>query len=110
MNMVIYDTFIHLFTSSEKNLFTSSEKYFNHSATEWYTAFKHKMKQNHIASKQIEFKRLMAVMVDWLMARIRADNCIELQLIGVNHEINELAERSRTFVLSDCSQKYKRIT
>lgn len=35
-----------------------------------------------ILSKQLEFDRLQAVMVDWLINRIRPDNCIELQLIG----------------------------
>ena len=52
-----------------------------------------------ILCKEIEFKRLSDVLIDWLMARIRPDNCIELQLLGSNHEIKSLADRARHYVL-----------
>ena len=52
-----------------------------------------------ILAKRLEFTRLIRIIVDWLMNRIKADNCIELQLLGVDHEIKPLAERARHFVL-----------
>ena len=52
-----------------------------------------------IVAKRLGFVRLVTIMVDWLMNRIKADNCIELQLLGVDHEIKPLAERARHFVL-----------
>ena len=52
-----------------------------------------------ILCKEIEFKRLSDVLIDWLMTRIRPDNCIELQLLGSNHEIKSLADRARKYVL-----------
>ena len=52
-----------------------------------------------IVAKRLGFSRLVNIMVDWLMNRIKADNCIELQLLGVDHDIKSLAERARHFVL-----------
>ena len=52
-----------------------------------------------ILAKRLGFTRLIRIIVDWLMNRIKADNCIELQLLGVDHEIKPLAERARHFVL-----------
>lgn len=52
-----------------------------------------------ILCKEIEFKRLSDVLIDWLIARIRPDNCIELQLLGANHSIKQLADRARKFTL-----------
>ena len=52
-----------------------------------------------IVAKRLGFSRLVNIMIDWLMNRIKADNCIELQLLGVDHDIKSLAERARHFVL-----------
>lgn len=52
-----------------------------------------------ILCKEIEFKRLSDVLIDWLISRIRPDNCIELQLLGSNHNVKELADRARVYTL-----------
>ena len=49
-----------------------------------------------ILSKQLEFDRLQAVMVDWLINRIRPDNCIELQLIGNGLSLYPFYDTSRS--------------
>ena len=60
-----------------------------------------------ILCKEIEFKRLSDVLIDWLISRIRPDNCIELQLLGANHTVKELADRARVFTLRNFKEVAK---
>ena len=46
-------------------------------------------------------KNLQDILIDWLLNRIRPENCIELQLLGSNHEIASLTERARSYTLKN---------